>query len=373
MHRARGLVLSFAILVGACAENTMPPAELTTFKPAVKLSVAWKTRIGDSGPYEFSPAVWEGDFFAADADGELVRIDGANGRIKWRIDTKVALSGGVGARDGLVLVGTTQGEVLAYGTDGKSRWRTRVSSEVLSPPKLADGIVVVRSGDGRIVGLDAATGATSWEYLPSMPPLILRVATGVTLHDGVVYAGFPVGRMVALRIANGTLLWEAAVAQPRGETELERVTDVVGAPVVEAGQACAIAYQGRIGCFDAARGSLTWARNASSVSGLAGDDAAFYYVDEAATVFAVDRTSGASLWKQDVLARRKLGAPARLGRHLVVGDLEGYVHVFDRDDGRLVGRSSTDGGPITAAPIPIGEGNFVLQTREGNLYAMTLR
>jgi len=373
MRGARGIVLWVAALVGACAETVVPPAELTTFKPGIKVAVAWKTGIGDSGAYEFSPAIWEGDFFVADAGGELARIDGSNGRIKWRIDTKETLSGGVGAKDDLVLVGTTHGEVLAYQTDGKFRWRTRVSSEVLSPPRVADGVVVVRSGDGRIVGLDAATGAAAWAYLPTMPPLILRVATGVTLQDGVVYAGFPVGRLVALRLASGTLLWETAVAQPRGETELERVTDVVGPPFVEAGQACAIAYQGRIGCFDAARGSLTWARNASSVSGLAGDDGAFYFVDEAATVFAVDRTSGASLWKQDVLARRNLGAPARLGRHVVVGDFEGYVHVFDREDGRLVGRTSTDGGPITAAPIPIGEGRFIVQTREGNLYAMTLR
>ncbi len=373
MRGLRGLVLSVAVLLAACAETVVPPAELTNFKPAVKVKVAWKTGIGDSGPYVFSPAIWEGDYFAADTDGKLVRIDGANGRIKWRIDTNEVLSGGVGARDGLVLVGTSHGEVLAYGTDGKFRWRTRVSSEVLSPPKIADGIVVVRSGDGRIVGLDAATGASAWEYLPTMPPLILRVATGVTVQDGVVYAGFPVGRMVALRLANGTLLWETAVAQPRGETELERVTDVVGPPFVDAGQVCAIAYQGRIGCFDAARGSLTWARNASSVSGLAADDSAFFFVDEVATVFAVDRASGASLWKQEVLARRNLGSPTRIGRNIVVGDFEGYVHVFDGEDGRLVGRTSTDGGPITVAPIPVGEGKFLVQTREGNLYAMTMR
>jgi outer membrane protein assembly factor BamB len=374
MRVARGLwLVGLTVLMGACAETVVPPAELTTFKPAVKVAVAWKTGVGDSGPYEFAPAIWEGDYFAADTEGRLARIDGSNGRRKWRIDTKEVLSGGVGAQGGLVLVGTARGEVLAYDTTGKALWRTTVSSEVLSPPSVADGIVVVRSGDGRIVGLDAATGVRNWEYLPTLPPLTLRVTSGVAVRDGTVFAGFAGGKMVALRVSNGTLLWEVTVAQPRGETELERVTDVVGVPLVEEGQVCAIAYQGRVGCFDAARGALTWARNASSVSGLAADQTAFYYVDDGASIFAVDRSSGASLWKQDILARRNLGAPGRIGQYIIVGDFEGYVHVFDREDGRLAGRVSTDGGPISAAPIPVADGKFVVQTREGNLYAMTLR
>jgi outer membrane protein assembly factor BamB len=188
-----------------------------------------------------------------------------------------------------------------------------------------------------------------------------------------VFAGFPGGKMIALRLATGTLLWETAVAEPKGETELERVADVVGDPVVQDGQVCAAAYQGRIGCFDEQRGTLTWARNASSTAGLASDAGAFYYVDDAGTIHAVDRASGASLWKQEILARRSVGAPGRVGSYVIVGDFEGYLHVFDREDGHLVGRIDTDDGPITAAPVAVGEGRFIVQTREGHLYAITIR
>lgn len=374
MGRLSGLVVACSVaLLGACADPGPEPAELTKFKPAVKLSVAWRESVGESETYEFSPAVWEGDYFVAGQEGAVARLDGAKGKVKWRVKTKADLSGGVGAGDGLVLVGSRRGDLFAFDPAGKELWRAQLPSEVLSAPAVSHGFVVVRTGDGRILGLDAKDGTRKWEYIPVLPPLVLRVPSGVTVRDDLVFAGFPGGKMIALRLANGTLVWESAVAEPRGDTELERVTDVVGNPVVEDGQVCAVAYQGRIGCFDEQRGTLTWARNASSTAGLAADASAFYYVDQAGTVHAVDRASGASLWKQEVLALRSVGAPGRVGQYVVVGDFEGYVHLFDREDGHLVGRIDTDGGPITAAPVAVGDGRFVVQTREGHLYAITIR
>jgi outer membrane protein assembly factor BamB len=62
-----------------------------------------------------------------------------------------------------------------------------------------------------------------------------------------------------------------------------------------------------------------------------------------------------------------------VGKYLVVGDFEGYLHFFDREDGSIAARLSTDGGPINAPPIPVGPGNLLVQTREGHLYAITVR
>lgn len=364
-----------ALVAGACADPGPTPADLTKFKAEVKAKVAWNSSTGEPGPYTFTPALWEGDYFVAGTEGELRRLDGRNGRRKWSISVKDRFSGGVEAADGLVFVGTTRGEVVAFdAANGKPRWRTPVSSEVLSAPVLSESILVVRSGDGRIVGLDATDGARRWEYLPVNPPaLIIRNPFKVRIVDGVVYAGLAGGRMVALRLSNGGLVWEAAVSQPKGETELERVTDVLSTPIVEGGQACAVSFQGRIACFDAARGSLSWARNASSPGGLAASATGFFFVDESSHLHAVDRSTGASLWKVDQFSYRSLGAPAVVGRYLVVGDFEGYLHFVTQDDGRIVGRVSTDGGPLPTAPLAIGDNGLAVQTTEGHLYAVTVR
>lgn len=373
-RRLRLLAAAIAIAVAGCSSDTGPkPAALKEFKHKVAARVAWRAAVGDSGPYEFKPAIWDGDVFAAGTDGALSRFDARNGRQKWRVDAKVKVSGGADAAGDLVTVGTSKGLVLAYSPEGKPRWQSQVSSEVLSPPVTAEGVVVARTSDGHIHGLDAKDGVRKWEYIGTLPALLIRTPATVAIDKGTVYAGMPGGKMIALELATGTLKWEAAISQPRGNTELERVTDVMSTPVVEDGHVCAIAFQGRIGCFDALRGSLVWARDASGVGGLGADVRYFYYVDEASNLHAVDRDTGASIWKQDLLAHRSLGSPGVVGHYVVVGDFEGYLHFFDREDGALATRMATDGGPITSAPLAVGEGNLVVQTREGNLYAVTVR
>ncbi len=68
---------------------------------------------------------------------------------------------------------------------------------------------------------------------------------------------------------------------------------------------------------------------------------------------ALDKSTGASVWKQDKLAQRRLGGPQIVGDYVAVVDVEGYLHLLDRNDGSLVGRIATDGAPPTAQPAQI--------------------
>ena len=113
------------------------------------------------------------------------------------------------------------------------------------------------------------------------------------------------------------------MAQPKGANELERVTDVAAAPVVSDDQACAVAFQGRIACYDATKGTLQWSRDASSAESLAVDAVSVYMTDENGMVVAYDKASGATLWKQDKLLARGVSGPAVVGSLVVVGDYRG--------------------------------------------------
>ena len=193
----------------------------------------------------------------------------------------------------------------------------------------------------------------------------------MTARDDVVYAGFPGGKLVALDAGNGAQLWEATVALPRGATELERVADVMGAPVVDALQVCAVAYQGRLACFDRRNGAPRWARDISSNSGLAMDTRNLYLTDDKDAVIAYDKDSGRAGWRQDKLARRQVTAPLVFGDWVVVGDGEGYVHVLSAEDGGFVARAQVDGA-VRTAPVDIGPG-FAVQTVKGSLVAFSLK
>jgi outer membrane protein assembly factor BamB len=276
----------------------------------------------------------------------------------------------VGSDGQVVAVATDEGEVIALDAqNGALRWRTRVSSEVLARPAVSGGLVVVRSADSRVFAFSALDGKRRWVYQRAAAPLTVRTPAGVSLHEGLVFAGFPGGKLVAVAAANGALRWEVTVAVPKGATELERVTDVVGEPAALRREVCVAAFQGRVACYEWQSGSQQWTRDLSTLTGVSVDAGYAYASDDRGAVQAFDRSNGRSVWKQDSLAHRRVSLPLALGNDVAVADFEGYVHFLSRDSGAFVARVTTDGSAVRAAPVAI-PGGLLVQTRNGGLFAL---
>ncbi len=348
-------------------------APLPPLANSVAVSTLWQANIGNSQQAVFSPGVAGDSVYAAAYDGAITRLDAGSGKQLWRVNAGERLTGGVGSDGKLVAVGSNKGEVLVFDANGTALWKAQVSSEVLAAPQVAEGVVVVRSADGRIFGLDAKDGKRKWYYQRSTPALTIRSPVGISISGGVAYAGFAGGKLVAINLDNGAVRWEATVALPRGTTELERVTDVIGLPAVTEREVCAVAYQGRIGCFDLATGEAVWGREMSSTSGLSLDARYAFVSDDKGAVHALDRIGGTSVWKQDKLRLRNLSAPLALGQEIIVADIQGYVHFLARDSGAFVGRVATDGSPVSTNPVMLPNGGFLIQTRNGGLYAFSAK
>jgi outer membrane protein assembly factor BamB len=351
--------------------SSRKPGPLPEFKAAANPQIAWQVSVGKAGP-GFAPAVTSNAVYAASASGTIVRVDSTSGQTVWRIEAGKKLSTGVGADPTLVVVGTDKGDVLAFTPDGKPLWQTKVTSEIVSPPKVAEGIVVVWSGDGRIFGLSGVDGKTKWVYQRSIPPLTVRNYAGVTISRGGLFVGTAGGKLLAFDLATGNLGWEGNVATPKGATELERIADVTSLPLIEERQVCAVAFQGRIACFEILRGTITWSRDLSSLLGLTADGRYVFVTDDKNAVQAVDHSTGASAWKQEKLALRRPSGPQVLGEHVAVVDAEGYLHLLDHNDGSLVGRIATDGAPPTAQPARSGA-DVVWQSTGGTLISVGVR
>jgi outer membrane protein assembly factor BamB len=376
------LAVVSALLLGACSsveklnpfsssDPKVKPAELAAIQPTAELKTLWKENVGSAGTFTFSPAVVGDSVYAAGRDGTVARFDG--GRQVWRIGTGQPISGGVGSDGKLVVVGTPKGEVLAFdAATGRETWKARVSSEVLAAPAVADGLAIVRSGDSRIFGFDAVDGKRRWVFQRGTPTLSLRSNVGVVMAGKVTLAGFPGGKLVAIANNNGAAVWEVTVALPKGATELERVADVTSSPVISGSTVCAAAFQGRAACFDSNTGNTLWSRDMSSSAGLDIDNRYVYVTDDKGAVHALDRNSGASVWKQDKLALRGLSRPLVLGAQVVVADYQGVVHLLRREDGAFAARATTDGSAVRAEPVRFGTG-FLVQTANGGLHALEAR
>jgi outer membrane protein assembly factor BamB len=230
---------------------------------------------------------------------------------------------------------------------------------------------VVRTGNQRITGLSAKDGGRLWLYERATPTLIVRSHASVAIRNGIVFAGFAAGKLAAIGLKNGVVVWESSVSQPRGNTELERISDITSLPVVDDAQVCAVAFQGRLACFDATQGSTLWTRDISSDKGLVMSGKVLYLTDTDSNVLALDKNSGSSIWKNSQLLQRKATVAFPLDDYLLVGDFEGYLHALKSDDGSYVARYKTDGSAIVVAPVTLGNGALV-QTSDGELYSLAI-
>lgn len=371
---AVGLAL---VLAGCSTIESMNPfasssgpkmAELQPITTSVQARVVWRESVGKSDLYAFTPAVVGSSVYAASANGTVMRLD--DGVQAWKINAGQALSGGVGADAKRVVVGSPKGDLLAFSsTDGTLLWKAKASSEILSPPALGEGLVVVRSGDNSLAAYDVQDGRRKWIFQRPMPPLSLRVTAAPIIDGKYVFAGFPGGKLIAVSTANGAALWDGTVALPKGSTELDRVADITSVPVISGRTICAVAFQGRVACFDLSNGNLIWAREMSSAAGLTIDSRYLYVSDDKGAVHALDMASGASLWKQDKLFLRRLTAPVPHRGLIAVADVQGIVHFLNRDDGSFAARLPTDGSAVVA-PLQVLGSSLLMQTSNGGIYAI---
>lgn len=347
------------------------PAPLVELKGSMAVRTAWKLDIGKANEYAFSPALVGADLLVAGGEGSIARVDAASGRVVWRIKADKPLTAGVGSDGTMLVVGGVKGAVLAFDMNGKPLWTAQASSEVLSAPAVGQGMVVVRSIDNRIIGLDARTGEKKWTVQRPSPPLTLRNAPGMLMAGKDVIIAQPGGKLLSLIVATGAPRWEVAVGEARGATELERVTDIGGTPVVIENDVCAVSYQGRVGCYDLLTGTARWTKELSSDVGVAVDQRFVFASDDKGAVAAFNRDGGTSAWKNDKLGYRRLSTPVSYGRTVAVGDYQGFIHFLSREDGAFLARAATDGSPVKSVPLVAGS-NLIFQTQSGTVTAFAV-
>lgn len=380
MMRRGWILLGIALpILAACGwfggkkTPTRVPAELVDFKPAQSVRTIWQATLGSSGAYALQPALSGDTVVAAAADGTVSAFELSTGRLRWRVTAGFPISAGVGAGANLAVVAGPEGDVVAFAlNDGAVRWKSKINAEAFGAPIVTSTRVVVRSSDARLFALEPDKGSRVWTVQRPLPPLVMRSEAVMLANTETLYAGMPGGRLIAVALIDGNVRFDTAVAVPRGSTELERMADVVGPIVLDGGEVCAAAHQGRVACVNAQTGSVVWARDFLAASGVGADARYALAVDTRSHVQAFARNGGAVLWKNERLQYRRLSSPTSWLRAVVVADYQGQVHFLAREDGAFLARIGTDGSAVRAAPLAVERSGFsgvLVQTSAGGLYA----
>jgi len=368
------------------------PAKLVDIASPISVKKLWSVNLGDGEGKRWlrqHPTVANGRVYATDDEGNLLALDGGTGKELWKgnaVSTEhkesifkfwkreaieAGLTGSPGVGEGLVVVGGRNGEVVAFGETGDKKWETKVSSEVLSAPLIMGDRVIVRANDGRVFGLDSG-GQRKWVYDHGLPTLSVRGNASPVGADGIVYIGYDDGTLVALRADDGQRLWEQLVAEPEGRTELARMADIDGELLVDGPALYVVSFHDKVMGLSTQTGQPVWTHDVGGWSGAALAPNAVLLTDKEGNIWALDRNSGDSLWKQNLLEKRQLTTPVVMGDYGVVGDLDGYLHWFKLDTGDIVGRVRVEGAAIRGTPQLSPDGTLYALSNEGELAAYRL-
>ena len=364
------LIASLSLLSGCSAMSyfTSPskpqPAALQAVSGAVAAKQVWSNRIAAINfPLELQVAGTT--VFISGGDGSVAAIDARTGTDLWRANAGAPIATGVGSDGKTAAVVTQANDVVAF-VDGREAWRQKLSAQAYTAPLVAGGRVFVLSADRSVNAFDGQTGRKLWSQQRPNEPLVLK-QSGVMLAVGdTLVVGFS-GRLAGLNPSSGVVRWEAPIASPRGVNDIERLVDLVGRVSREGDVVCARAFQASVGCVNTARGSLIWTKPANGAQGVHGDDKRVFGTESDGVVQAWRRTDGERAWTSDALRYRSLTAPLVVGRSVAIGDFAGIVHLLSREDGSLLNRLTTDGSPIAAAPILVGN-TLVAVTRNGGIF-----
>ena len=348
------------------------PVALVALNPTAAVTRAWSASVGkgeDSIGARQGPSS-DGNFvYAAGVTSGVRALDLQTGRTVWTHASKSRLSGGPGVGEGVVVVGGLDGEVIALdATTGALKWSQKVSNEVIATPTVGQGLALIRSNDGRLTAFDLQTGERRWFTAHDMPALTVRGNDAATLGPGVAFVGNDDGTMSALVLSNGQVVFDAPVGEPIGRTDLERLADVDGSPVLDGSTLYATSFKNSTLAMDGPSGRVLWTSEHGGVGRAAPAANALIVADSQGLVWGLDKSTGTAIWKNEQLKNRRLYSPVVHGNYVAVGDVEGYVHWLRLDDGALAGRAKLSKAPIKSNPIVVND-LLLVQDTAGNVSA----
>ena len=363
------LLLS-AITVSSCSslgwmkfweddEEVEGPAALYSINENRFLERQWSVSNGNENLYgRLIPAVYDGQVIYINSSGYISSVDFETGKLNWSRYTEDVVSTGVDVNFKIISYGTLDGKLVALSSqDGEEIWRSNTSSESLSPPANSGSHMIMQTIDGRITGYNSKTGERDWFHQTVLPSLTLRGTSRPFIEQGFIFTGFAGGKVAMIYPDSGAIRLELPITLNEGKSELERIVDIDGKPVIIEDLLISASYQGNITAINLRDGRPAWQEEISSVKDLVTNGNRVFAVDSRDIIKAFGTATGAIIWEQENLSLRNLTSPASISNLIAVGDYEGYIHLINAQTGNFEGREKVSRSPITEI---VSKENFLL-------------
>ena len=329
-------------------EDISKPAELVSFQEEAAVNIVWKKSFKSSNELgSFKPAFYAGQMLVADSDGEITSLNPKTGKVNWTKTLERELAAGVVSGFGKFVVSDTEGNVLGFDLESQeSLWITNIGGEVLANAVIDASLVVVKNSVGELVALDSSSGEQKWTFRSQLPALTVRGTGEPIIKDGIVFSTFDNGRLGAFQLNTGFFLWDGPISFVEGSSELENLLDADSSPVFANQLIFATNYQGNLTAFDLAQKRPVWNSKASSFHSPVIGQGMIMVIQDDGSIISFSSSNLAPSWVSEEYKIRDLSNGEIFENYMLVGDLEGYIHIINPMTGKTVGRKKVSGNPI---------------------------
>jgi len=365
---------SLGSLFGNKKSRPIPLPPLKAISNTINVKKAWQINTGSINKItKIHPLVGKDSIYVA-GNHSASAWNKQSGKALWKVNIGETISAGINndASNKQLFIGTNNGNAISLdASTGKVLWIERLDSEILSVSRAKDNRVVFRTIDGKLHGLSSSSGEIIWQQGQRTPalsqygasvPLIL----GNSPANTFVIAGFDNGKLATYSLQNGKQVWELAIAEPKGQSELDRMVDIDGKLSVMGTALFASSLNGNNVGINLETGKIGWAKPFSSPNGIDASPEGLYSSDVKGNIWKFQAQTGAPMWKMDDLMRREPTTPIIINPSLIiVGDKQGNLHWINSKNGQFVARMQGDPAGFNVAPT--AQGNSIYSLGKGGI------
>ena len=316
--------------------------ELPSFSSDSNIKILWQINLSGEIENEYSFLniyKYEDEIYVPSNKKLISIISSDTGKVIKSISTELDMFSGVVVDTNLIYFGSKQDTVTALShKNGRVLWQRVMSSEIMSISKSFNNLIYIMTNDSKITAIDISTGEFVWINSQISPELSIRGSSTPIIYEDKVYVGFEEGKIVSYNALNGDVIWEVQIPAIKTKTVIDRINDIDGSVLVDDGVVYAVSYQGWLVAIDSYNGQILWKKEASSINSLASNSENIFFINNEGILISLDKYTGKVKWKQNKLYKRLIGAPIILNDHIIINDIENYLHIIKADSGSISGR-----------------------------------
>ena len=353
-------LINIFFIVGGCSffgNEKIKPSSLLSFEETVVVEKVWdfdnKNRLnaGDISPVTV-PSVMGENVIIPSRNGVVTVLKLATGQIEERIELGLQSLSQIGVEmdeDSFNFAFVSaDGRLMFFNSNNKVLWSTQLNGIVRMAPKIGELGVIVRQEDNKVLAYDKVGGKLLWSISKRTMPLILHAQSdmrfvgdenkGLATNQKDLAVNLAGGELILLNSKTGSVLWEKRLAFPKGQNEVERIVDLLGAPFLDDQEICTSVYQTKLVCVDKGTGDVEWENPEKILSPGFFKSPLVAAVGLKDEVKLFNREENVEVWRNEELRYRDLSKPIIWDDSVWIIDSFGVLHGLSILDGNTISR-----------------------------------